>query len=108
MAAGAARRARRFALAAGAALFLVLASAVVDTARVETERELAQARFGLPFEFVEARSSLTPPLPARISWNPWEDPAVLLPVAFLASVGAVVVPLLALAVAWEVFSRRRP
>ena len=105
--AGVARMARRHATAVAGALFLVLASAGVDTATVEREEDLASARFGLPFDFVEAQLAVTPPLPADVSWNPWEDPARLLVTPFLASSAAIVALALVLVVSGESLFRRR-
>jgi hypothetical protein len=83
-------RLRLYASGAAAALFLVLASTVTDSTRVETQAELERTRFGLPFGYVEAELSATPPLPYEQTWNPWEDPARLRPWALLASCGVAV------------------
>ena len=83
-------RLRLYASGAAGALFLVLASSVMDSTRVETQAELRRTRFGLPFGFVEADLTVTPPLPYELTWNPWEDPAGLRAWAFLASCGIAV------------------
>ena len=87
-----------YALLPGLALFGVLAATILDTTVVESEAELLSARFGLPFDFIEAELSANPPLPYEVGWNPWEDPAELDLLPFLASYG-VVLGALALAVA---------
>ena len=80
------------------ALFAVLAATILDTTVVETEAELRSARFGVPFDFVEAKLSANPPLPYQVGWNPWEDPAELDVLLFLGSY-VLVLGALALAVA---------
>jgi hypothetical protein len=74
------------ALAGALGVGVVLASPVLDTTRLESRAEFAQARFGWPVGFVEARLTATPPeLPFEARWNPWEDPADFLVWPFLAS-----------------------
>jgi hypothetical protein len=90
VAAFARERLRLYASGAAGALFLVLASTVMDSTRIETQAELGRTRFGLPFGYVEAELSATPPLPYELTWNPWEDPARLRAWAFLASCGIAV------------------
>ena len=97
--AGVARMARLYAVVTAAALFVVLISPLMDTARVGSEDELGHARFGLPLDHVEATLTITPPFPYAASWNPWDDPSRLLTLPFLASCALVVSVAVAAAVA---------
>ena len=67
------------------ALFLILLGAVFDSTVVKDDDDLRAARFGLPFDFVEAELSVSPPFPYRVGWNPWENPAQLLVPQLVAS-----------------------
>jgi len=82
-----------------ASLLLVITSAFLAII-VHRQSDLAQARFGLPMQFVvQDQSRLTPPLPYRTSLSsPWEFPTRVLGLQFLFNIVIVFAMLCAVAV----------
>jgi hypothetical protein len=88
------------------ALFLVLASSGCVSTTVDSEAELSRAEFGLPFPYLEAQLSLSPPsFPYSARWNPWEHPAQVHVRPLLASFAVVVAALFLVPVAIAIYLR---